>query len=105
WTTQAAKGTLMPSGWVYVCPSPDWRHHVWIHSSGWCLSGSDRVAGDLCPYGLYPQDERNDPPFGTNRGQHTQIKQPWQVRRSQEACFFLAPLLLLLAGSPESCFL
>ena len=48
--------------------------HVWIQFCGWCLSDSDRVAGDLCPYGLYPQDERDDPPLGTNRGQHKQIR-------------------------------
>jgi hypothetical protein len=42
--------------------------HVLAHFCAWCLCGSGRGTGDLCPYGLYSQDERDDPPPGTNRG-------------------------------------
>jgi hypothetical protein len=37
------------------------------------LSGRDRVAGDICSFDLYPQDEQDDSALGTDRRQHAKI--------------------------------
>ena len=75
-TMGAEPHTLMPSGWVYVVHTLIGGIYVWIEFSDSVFSFNHRAYGDLFPQRLYPQDERDDPPSGRNRGQHTQIKRP-----------------------------
>src|ERR1017187_6850023 len=71
----------MPRGWVYVVHIPIGGNlNVWIELGDSCYPGNHCGYVDLFPQHLYPQDERADPPFGANRGQHKKIKQrrqPW----------------------------
>jgi hypothetical protein len=78
--------------------------YVWIEFSDSVFSVSHRAYGNLFPQRLYPQDQRDDPPSGRDRGEHTQIKQPLQVARSQEVRFFAARVLSRARWSRASLF-